>query len=102
MNTSDPFNRVSAKREAEYKALKDHMEDIGIDSKEKAETMRKQSQRNTQALMLAITLACLAIALVWPAWAGIAGVLGGLVVLMLFTTMLRANRLIKRYIQENL
>lgn len=102
MSISDPFNRVAAKREAEYTALKSHMENIGIDSKEKAESMQKRSQKNTLGLIIAITLTCLVIALIWPTWIGIAAVLGGLVVLMLFSAMIRANRLINRYIQENL
>lgn len=102
MKISDPFNRMSSKQEAEYKALKEHMENNGIDSKEKVEEMQKQSTKSTHALAFVVVVACLVIALIWPAWAGVAGVLGGLLVLMLFTTMFKANRLIKRYIQENL
>ena len=78
------------------------MESIGIDSRAKAEAMQNQSQRNTLAIMLAIALTCLIVVLIWPAMMGMVSVIGGLILLVLFTTMLRANRLIKRYIQESL
>lgn len=97
MNISDPFNRLSSKREAEYQALKQHMQDMGIDSKEKAEAMQKQSQRNTLAIMLVVVIACLLVVLIWPTLLGMTSVIGGLIILVLFTTMLRANRSINRY-----
>lgn len=101
MNFSDPFGRLSARREAEYQALQQHMHAHQIDSREKVIAMQKSSQKNLLAMMLAVALMGVIVGLLWPALMGLAIVLAALLVLALLVTLVKGNQLTVRYLHQH-
>ena len=100
MSFTDPFNRISCKRQTEYQKFQQQLLDIGIDTEEKAKTVLHRSRKNMAMIGLVIIILLLGTILIWPHTLGMAIVFGGLVLLWLVLTMMRGQRMLMRFIQE--
>lgn len=100
MSFSDPFNRVSRKREKEYLAFHERLKRAGIDTEEKAEKVVQESRGRiigTGAMVVAVALL---VSLIWPGLRGMVLVFGSLIVVWLVTTLIRGQRMMQQYIRQ--
>lgn len=102
MSFSDPFNRVSRKREEQYLALREQLKKAGVDTEEKAEAMLKKSRQTMLGISAIVVLVTFVVTLVWPDLTGIAIVLGSLNLVWLLAIIARGQRMLKQYIQQEL
>lgn len=100
MKFSDPFNRVSCKDQKEYQQFLQQLQQAGIDSEEKANALLRRSKSQMLLFCLIVAAVCFAAILLWPQAAGIIIVFGGLILLWLFVTMARGQRMTRQFIQQ--
>ena len=100
MSFTDPFNRVSCKRDKEYHAFQEQLKLAGIDTEEKARSVLRQSRKNMLGIGAIIITISLLIVLIWPNLVGMTAVFSGLLLLWLLITMTRGQKMITRYIRQ--
>lgn len=100
MSFSDPFNRVSRKREREYSAFQEQLKQAGLDTEEKVRAVLQKSRGRMLRLGAIVVVVMLLVSLIWPDLTGIVIVFGGLILLWLAITMVRGQRMLKRFIQQ--
>lgn len=100
MSLSDPFNRVSSQQNREYQAFHQQLQQAGIDSTEKARAVQLKSRKNLLAICTAVIIIAILISVSSPDIAGIVIVFSGLILFWLIATLLRGQRMMKRYIQQ--
>lgn len=100
MSFSDPFNRVSRKREMEYLAFQERLKKAGIDSEEKVKAMLKKSRQSMLGLSVIVVVVTLLASLIWPDSLVIFFVLGGLTLVWLLTIIARGQLMMKQFIQR--
>ena len=102
MSFSDPFNRVSRKREEQYLAFREQLKKAGVDTEEKVETMMKKSRQTMLSLSAIVLLVTLLVVLLWPDLRAVAIVFGSLNLIWLLTIIVRGQRMLKQYMQQEL
>lgn len=102
MSLTDPFNRVSRKRETEYLALRDQLKQAGLDTEEEARAALQNSRGRMLGFGAIVVVIALFVSLIWPNLAGIVIVFGTLILVWLVITMARGQRMMERFIQQEL
>lgn len=100
MSFTDPFNRVSRKREKEYAAFQEQLKRAGLDSEEKARAALQKSRGHMLGLGAMVVVVALLVSLIWPSLMGIAIVFGGLILFWLMITMVRGQQMMKQFIEQ--
>lgn len=100
MSFSDLFNRVSCKQQKEYQKFQQQLIDIGIDTEEKAKNVLNRSRKNMLIIGLVVIMVSLGTILIWPHTLGITIVFGSLVLLWLILTLLKGQRMLMRFMQQ--
>lgn len=100
MSFTDPFNRVSCKRDKEYQAFHEQLKTAGIDTEEQARTVLQRSRTMMLGLSAVVVAITLVVSLVWPDLKGIVIVFASLVLLWIFITMTRGQRMMKQFIEQ--
>ena len=100
MSFTDPFNRIGRKREKEYLAFHEQLIKAGLDTEEKANEMLQKSVGRMLRLGAMVVVVTLLVSLIWPNLMGIVIVCGSLILLWLVTTMVRGQRMMKKFIQQ--
>ena len=100
MSFTDPFNRVSCKRDKEYLVFHDQLTQAGIDTEEKAREVMQKSRNSMLGAAAVVIAAALLISLIWSNLAGIAFVFGCLILLWLLVTMSRGQRMMRQFIKQ--
>lgn len=100
MSFTDPFNRVSRKREKEYLAFHEQLKQAGIDTEEKVKTVLRKSRQRMLGFGAMVVVVALLVSLIWPNLTGIVIVFGGLILVWLVATMVRGQQMLKQYIQQ--
>jgi Flp pilus assembly protein TadB len=100
MSFSDPFNRVSCKRDKEFHAFQEQLRLAGIDTEEKARAVLHKSRKSMLGISATIVIMTLVIVLIWPQLIGITAVFSCLLLLWLFITMTRGQKMMKQFIQQ--
>ena len=100
MSFTDPFNRVSRKRDEEYRAFHEQLKQAGLDTEEKARTVLRKSRRRMLGLGAMVVGVTLLVSLIWPTLTGIFVVFGSLILIWLVTTIVRGQRMMKQFIQQ--
>lgn len=91
---------MSARQESEYQSLKKQLQDLSIDSEEKAREVLKKSLNNMLIVALVIIGICAIVFIGWPEAAGVTVVFAGLILFWMLNTLMRGQKMIKRYIAE--
>jgi Flp pilus assembly protein TadB len=100
MSFSDPFNRVSRKREKEYLAFQERLKEAGLDTEEKVTTMLQKSRQTMLGLGAIVVVVTLLGALIWPDQKVIVIVIGSLTLVWLLGIIVRGQRMMKQFIQK--
>ena len=100
MSFSDPFNRVSRKREKEYLAFQERLKEAGLDAEEKVTTMLQKSRQTMLGLGAIVVVVTLLGALIWPDQKVIVIVIGSLTLVWLLGIIVRGQRMMKQFIQK--
>ena len=100
MSFSDPFNRVSRRREREYLVFREQLIQAGLDNEEKVKTALQKTRERMLGLGAMVVVVTLLVSLIWPNLMGIAIVFSGLILMWLVITMVRGQRMMKQFIQQ--
>jgi hypothetical protein len=102
MKLNDPFGRMAQQQQIDYAALHQSLADAGIDSQAKAKALLANIRQ--RALVMAGLVVVLAAAIVFflPHLKAMVMIFAALPLLWLFTTTVKGQRLIRRYIAEEL
>jgi len=100
MNMNDPFGRLAQQQGQEYTALRQSLEESGVNSQAKAEALLANIRKRALVIASLVALLAAVTALVMPQFAVLAAVSAALPLLWLFATTVKGQRLIRRYIKE--
>ena len=100
MSFTDPFNRLSRKREKEYLAFHEQLKQAGLDSEEKVKTALQRSRKRMLGFGAIVVVIAFVVSLIWPDLTGIVIVTSILIVVWLVATMVRGQRMVNRFIEQ--
>ena len=101
MNLNDPFNRHSKQQQKEYIAFCSSIKGT-IKSEQDADALLKNMQKRSQFFTLLIVITDLVIVLLVPEVKYILIVFSAVILLWMWTTILKGKGFIRRYIAEEL
>ena len=100
MSFTDPFNRLSRKREREYLALHERLKIAGIDTEKKVEAALQNSRKHILGSGAIVVVVAFLVSLIWPNMTGFVIVLSVLILAWLVGTMVRGQQMMRRFIEQ--
>ena len=102
MNSFDPFSRAAPRKEEAYATVKSSLQNAEIDSRKKVMIVLSNSRsRFLRYCLFLVTLAGVAVA-IWPDHPGIIVFIAGLVLFWLLMTWIQGERMLRRFMREEL